>query len=261
MNSNSEAQNKQNLESRVVPFNKSYPVDFRLWDENGSSVVYIDDNHSHNLDLEILNTSQRTIELIKDKKWLGNYQPSAAHHHFELIFRPGVLAQPKAIRLKDSENKNWSIAYQQQSDGTISLYFLHKNESMTINTNNKIFLTLQGIRASSQGGHRNTRVELKYQNLRYQGDEASFSGNRLNSLTILNHSGKKEVPLHAGFVRGDRVLNDGNPNELHLRVANVTLKEVYLKSMDSSAPPKFILSFETGETSSYGFCRICCCQR
>jgi hypothetical protein len=264
MNSNSTEETNQNVAAKptdIAAFKKSYPIDFCLSDDDGNSVLYIDDasgGHNYSLYLEILNTSERHIELIKYKQKLGNYHKgSEEYHHFELRFRPGILAQPDAITLKESEK--WNIRNKQQPDGTISLYLLHKNEygshrneQTTINVKGKLVLTLQKINASASGGARRTQVELKYKNLKYQGDEKNFPPvPRLQILSIINHYGKRNIPLHVGFVSGDDILNDGSSsNELHLRVANTTLKEVSLKSIDSDVHPKFIISFDTGEADT-----------
>lgn len=256
MNSNSTEETNRNLAEKptdIAAFRKSYSIDFCLRDDDGNNVLYIDDasgGHNHSLYLEILNTSERHIELIKDKKWIGNYKASEEHHHFELRFRPGVLERPDAITLKESEN--WNIGNKQQTDRTISLYLLHKNEQTIINVKDKLVLTLQQVNVSASEGARRTQVELKYKNLKYQGDEKTFPPvPRLQILSIINHYGKRNIPLHVGFVSGDDILNDGSSsNELHLRIANTTLKEVSLKPIGSGVPPKFIISFDTGEADT-----------
>lgn len=250
MNPNSTEEIKQNLtkeQTGVATFKKSYPIDFSLHDDDGSSVLYIDDaSGGHNLYLEILNSSERNIELIKDKRWLGNYDASEEHHHFELRFRPGVLANSQAITLK--EVKDWSIGNKQHSDDTISLYLLHKNEQTTINRNEKIVLTLQQVSASSKGGARGTQVKLKYKSLRYQGDREELLGNRLQTLSIINHRGKKNIPLHIGLIGSHTVLNDGkSSNKLKLRISNILKQSpISLIPRDRESHSKFIISFDCG---------------
>lgn len=251
MNSNSNDRAIQNSEAEPTAsavFRTSYPIDYSLEDEEGKSVLYIDDAsevHNHSLCLKVSNTSGRNIELINDKKWS---EASEQYHHFELMFRPGVLDDYDKITLKESAD--WSLANKQQPDGTISLYFLCKNEKYTLNFK-EVPLTLQQVKASARGGARGTQVELKYKHLKYQGDQENFSGNRLQNLSIINHYGRKDIPLHVGFISGDDILNDGiTLNELHLRIANTTLKEVSLKPIDSRVSPKFIISFDTGDAGT-----------
>jgi|GEM_PF-2125249 len=251
MNSNSNDRASQNSEAEPTAsavFRTSYPIDCSLEDEEGKSVLYIDDAsgvHNHSLSLKVSNTSGRNIELINEEK---RSKASEEYHHFELMFRPGVLDDYDKITLKESAD--WSLGNKQQPDGTISLYFLCRNEKYTINFK-EVALTLQQVKASARGGARGTQVELKYANLQYQGEKENFSGNRLQNLSIINHYGRKDIPLHVGFINGDDILNDGiTCNELRLRIANTTLKEVSLKPIDSGVSPKFIISFDTGEAET-----------
>jgi len=251
MNSNSNDRASQNSEAEPTAsaaFRTSYPIDYSLEDEEGKSVLYIDDAsgvHNHSLSLKVSNTSGRNIELINDKTWS---EASEHYHHFELIFRPGVLEDRDKITLKESAD--WSLGNKQQPDGTISLYFLCKNEKYTLNFK-EVTLTLQQVKASARGGARGTQVELKYKHLRYQGGKENFSGNRLQNLSIINHYGRKDIPLHVGFISDDDILNDGNSfNELHFRIANTTLKAVSLKPIDLASSPKFIISFDTGDAKT-----------
>ncbi len=263
MNSNSTEENNQNLAENLTDaiLRKSYPIDFSLHDDEGKNILYIDDasgDHNHNLYLEILNTSTRNIQIIKDsllersKDTISEgfkYPASQKYHHFELRFRPGVLHLPDAIILKDSQD--WKIGNQQHDDKTVSLYFLYKHEKTTLAADKKLVLTLQNIKPSVGYGASRTQVELNYRNLRYQGEKENFPPvPRLQILNIINHYGKKDIHLRAGFISGNHILNDGSANELHLRISNITLATIPFKSPSSQESPKLILSFDTGDAQT-----------
>jgi len=235
--SDSTEKSEQNAEKQedIAAFRKSYPIDFSLLDDNGNSVLYINDaSGGHNLHLKIINTSESNIQLVKNEE---------KQCHLELRFRPNVLANYEKITLKESQD--WEIKCKLEPDRDISLYLLYKKDKeVAIKTKEKIDLTLQEVSGSDSGGARGTQIELKYKII--QGGE-DFLGNRLKSMSIVNHSGRKDIPLHVGFIGGNDILNDGSPNELHLRIANTTLKEV---SFNLNVRPKFIISFDIGDANT-----------
>lgn len=252
-------------------FRKSYPLEFDLYDEDDQSVVYIsDDPTGRNLTLEIRNTSPQVLE-AKAVAEPPHVESAEAyfkkHHHFELRFRPETLsrvtvgskASPSPLTL--IEPNGWRMSQPQvNSNGTISLYFL-STTAQSLKPLQKITLPLQHISAAAGGGSRGTRVELRYKALHYSGNQATpLTGHRVRHLNIINHRGRKYIPVHVGFLGSNVILNgapkdsapeDGDPtNHLKLRITN-TLKDgpLSLNPIGSDAPSKLILSFDCGDNN------------
>lgn len=223
----------------TISFGESYPIDFRLHDEDDQSVLYIvDKSDEPDVYLEITNTSNQKIEPQNT-----NGTPVEDDCHFELRFRPGTLSQAslEKIGLMKADG-DWKIGKSQvNSDRTVSLYF---RCGKVLEANSTEELILQNIKIDGAGGARGTRVELKYRNLKYSNSNTPIAGSREQHLSIVNQRGRKNIPLHVGFVGPNIVLNDGkSENSLKLHITNL-LKDgsISLKSGDSGT--KFIISFD-----------------
>ena len=224
------------------------PINFDLYDENEDQVLYITDNVvGEELTLEISNNSNKPT---KPKKLAG--KASATNHHFELRFRSGVLYNnPAAVKLAGTQfemfaNKDGKGKIKPNADGTLSLYFKAKG-SWTMQKGDKVMFQLNQIRAATAGGTRGTRMMLKYKNLLHVGNSAAFSGHKEMHLNIINHQGKKHIPLHVGFIGSNTVLNDGDhPNTLRLRITNCSHKG---QTLEAAANSKLVLVAEGGPTS------------
>src|SRR5262249_26390574 len=108
-------------------------------------------------------------------------------------------------------------------------------------------LTLQRISAAPGSGARGTQVELIPRQLTAEGgDSTPITGSRSQYVHITNHQGKKNIPLHVGFVDGNTVLNDGqSPNTLRLRITNVSQDgAITLNPKSNRSPSRFIISFD-----------------
>ncbi|HKQ74568.1 MAG TPA: LamG domain-containing protein, partial [Blastocatellia bacterium] len=206
----------QDDQTAMASFRQTHPVDFNLYDDDDQQALYIDDDPAgRNLRLELTNTSRQAIEFIKQS---GDV--AAGNHHLEMRFRPGTLsaASLKSITVAESE---WRLAPPLQNGGGVSLYLLN-TQGRTILPTDKIKLTLQHVSADGGDGARGTRVELKYRQLKYPNDLAPIEGFRTRHLSVVNQIGKKNIPLHVGFVGPNIVLNDGKSStDLILRLTNV----------------------------------------
>ena len=208
-----------------------------LQDEDGQNILSIDDGSlRQSLTIEIVNTSGQKIEFqsVGDRLSLNN-------HHFCISFRPGTLLpsqdEDKTITLKEME-EGWQM---EQQDDTFYVSST-SSEPRVIGSGERITLTLENIGAAPAGGSRGTRVEIKYRNLQYQGPNETISGHRLQYLNIVNQRGKKQIPLYAGFLGSNTILNNGDENELTLTIQtlsnlNAPLKIEYFsaKDIDSEA--------------------------
>ncbi|MBO1348082.1 MAG: LamG domain-containing protein [Hormoscilla sp. GUM202] len=229
-------------ESAASAFVRSHPIDFELYNQDNHHVLFIGDStQSQTLFLDIHNSSGQDI-VLKD---IGQ-AASSDNHHFELRFRPETLSSANLAQINVATT-GWSL--DRQADGT-ALYLLHQG-STTLNAGQKVTLQLTGMNADGRGGTRGTRVELVYKNLHYAGETSSLNGSRLQYLDIVNHQGRRNIPLHVGFVGGNTVLSDSStPNTLKLRIANLS-RDVGLALRQDS---RFRISFdvqESGETREW----------
>jgi len=182
-----------------------------LQDEDGQNILGIDDGAlRQSLRIEIVNTSGRDLELqpIAKKALNGNT------YHFAVSFRPGTLVDISSISLREIA-EGWTM----QAKGN-TLYF-GMAEKTVIPQGERMTLTLENISAAPEGGSRGTRVEIKYDQLLYQGSNETISGSRLQYLNIVNQRGKKQIPLYVGFLGSNTILNDGQENELTLTIQSL----------------------------------------
>jgi hypothetical protein len=115
----------------------------------------------------------------------------------------------------------WRLAPPSQNGGGVSLYLLNA-QGRTVMPADKVKLTLQRVSADGGDGARGARVELKYRQLKYPNDLTLIEGFRIRHLSVVNQRGKKNIPLHVGFVGSNLVLNDGSSmSELVLRLTNM----------------------------------------
>jgi len=239
----------------LVAFRKSHPIDFRAYDDDEQPVLYIsDDAEDRNLNLELRNSSTQAIQFTNGQ----NAVASADNHHFALRFRPGTLSdsslnslinpQERAKILKEADQ--WDLYFPPKlpaANETASLYLLYKGPSKSFQPDERRALTLQRVSAAPGSGARGTQVELIPRQLTAAGgDSTPITGSRSQYVHITNHRGKKNIPLHLGFVSGNTVLNDGkSPNTLRFRITNVSKDgAITLNPKSSSAPSKFIVSFD-----------------
>jgi microcystin-dependent protein len=250
-------------------FKKAHPLEFSIYDDDQQPVLVVSDGlPERRLHVELANSSASTIELAQP----SSPTPSRDNYHFELRFRPGTLSLPTLTRLglvaaqgqslptqgqglpavgrgiadlASAQGDGWKVSRAQCPDGTVSIYFLNA-AGATLRPGQSVALTLPHVAAEGSGGARGTRVELRYSQLSYAGETAQLSGSRARHLEIINERGKRNVPLHVGFLGSNRVLNDGQtPNDLWLRITN-TLGDagLPLTPTPSDAPSTFIISFD-----------------
>ncbi len=76
-------------QTALSSFRKSYPIDFRLYNDDEQDVLDItDDPAGQNLHLEVSNASGQVINLVAP----ASTEASASNYHFALKFRPDVLS-------------------------------------------------------------------------------------------------------------------------------------------------------------------------
>jgi hypothetical protein len=237
-------------------YRKGHPIDFSLLDKDNNYVLYISDDPSteHILNLELKNSSTQAIQFLKG----SGKNASQDNYHFELVFRLDTLSKTtisllrgddKAKVLKNPEE--WDVAispeHSKKQTQTVSLYFRYKGKEIKFEPTTTRSIALQNISAAAGSGARGTQVELKLHQLAYVDDAhphktpSPITGSRVQKLHIANHVGRKNVPLHVGFVGSNRILNDGSSaSKLDLRITNTSKEAISLEG------GRFILSFDVG---------------
>lgn len=252
-------------DDRVVPFRASHPVDFELYDENAEQVLYIDDHPAgaaHPVRLAIRNTAGRPVYLMP----LTAAAPTADQHHFHLRFRRGVLSEVALRGLTVSGGAEWKASVPQQTNEGVSLYLMRtqRDAPWALEAGAAVELLLRPLTAAAEGGSRGTRVELLTRSLAYDAQfTAPIAETRSQQVNIVNHRGQKTIPLHAGFVGSNAVLNVGSSdarldrggrgNELTLRIATTLRPDpaypersrVTFAGIDSGKPSRLVLSAQT----------------
>ena len=231
----------------ITAFNLAYPLDFNLYEgEDQESVIFIEnDTKGEELVFEIQNDTEQEITLPAKSGAV-----SQNNYHFELRFRPDTLSPKSLQQLALKTQSNWSMSSPvTQADGIVSLYFLTTNT--TLSANEVVTLTLPNVSASAAGGARTTRVEFLCPEFTYQGETLTHYY-REKKLSVIDHRGKKNIPLHVSFVGSNRILNDGTTtNKLTLRIVNV-LKDKSIPLIPDSKgdnASKFIISFDVQEAN------------
>jgi microcystin-dependent protein len=233
-------------QTATAAFRKSHPVEFSVYDDDQQPVLIIDDGGAgHPLNVEIANSSQLSIELAPPV----SPTPSPDNYHFALRFRPGALSDAALAAVgPDVEARGWKTHSERRADGLVSLYFLNPapQKDISAGPGQSIVLRLTEVSAGAAGGSRGTRVQLSYSQLRYVGETALLSGSRVQHLEIISQRGKRNVPLHVGFLGSNRVLNDGETrNDLRLRITNTLANDsIPLNPYTSTEPTTFTLSFD-----------------
>ena len=219
----------------------SFPIGFTFRDDDGQAVITISDEpaeqHNH---LEISNTSGG--DLLLDAPPAGS-QVSADHHHFELRFRPGVLSAASITQMRVDDQSGWSATTPQTlADGTVSVYLLSAT-ARTFAVDAPLRFRLSAVGADGANGARGTQLELRFR-LRFP-DGTPLEDTKLLHVDLANQRGRKNIPLHVGFVGSHTVLNDGRtPNSLDVRITNAAPTELRLSGQDSPSPSRFVVSFD-----------------
>jgi Concanavalin A-like lectin/glucanases superfamily len=261
----SEGQIKKDMDAdrlALPVYRRGHPITFSLRDQDENYVLYIGDDprDHHRLNLELRNTSAQ-IRFKKEEKAAD--KASEDNHHFELVFRNGVLSDKTLKKLRENKEdvivskeakEQWDLfcpPREASQTGTISVYFLYKDTSKLFGPNTSLVIPLRNISANAGSGARGTRVELKLNQLTYVDETTPITGSRIQHLQIINHLGSRHVPLHVGFVGSNRILNDGSSaNQLVLQLMNVLTSEgdtsvrLTTDSKDREKSSKFLISFD-----------------
>lgn len=221
-------------------FIKTHPIEFALFDQNKHYALYIDNNPlGQPLEFDVHNISDRDIEFRNS----NGSTASTANYHFELQFRKGVLSANTLERLRAAQTPNdmiensesWDlfVPEEQPFGDHLSLYLLYTGDR-TWPASSRRQLRLTGINADASGGARGTQVVMVPNQLAFVGSDVPITGSRTQHLSIINHSGLMEIPLHVGFKGSNQVVNI---NEVESKLTLQIVNTRRLAQSHSEIPP------------------------
>ena len=188
------------------------------------------------LDIDISNIlSDKTIAI---KPMDGVDQPDANNYHFKLAFVPGILAYPSAIAV---ESADWSVS-SVSNENEDSIYLLWTGAETSLSPQDEMKVILTGVAAQSveisttatEVGATTTDVTISWE-FDQGGIEVMSLGTRIPvpddydknttlTLTMVQSTGKSNIPLYVGFVNCNKVLNTyDEASSLQLRLTNTNL--------------------------------------
>ncbi len=231
-------------------YRQSFPLDFKLQSDDGGSevpILYIEDEgDGENLKFSVKNNSGKSLTLVKPTG-------SASDFHFQLHFRPGTLSSNFLSKTPTLLNAaDWTVSLAKGSAGTDLLDFLYSGTE-PISPGEEVVLTIESVNASAIGGSRNTNVEFQYANVQVGPTPDVVQGFKMQNLSIVNHTGQKNISLRADIIGGARILNYTKPlnvtdsqstppqSELLFRIVNTGDEPLPLRTPTS---PKGATTFE-----------------
>lgn len=192
-------------------FKTTYPLDFEFIDDevkNAFYIVNLDQGQDQTVQWQAQNTSTQQIIFTALE------EASAQSFHFEIRFRPQTFKDNNisVSRLDD----DWIASDATlNSNNTVSVFLSYTGKNgYTLAPDAIIDFGLSYRSAFGQLGGRGTHTLITYQNLHYPDNKAFINGSRVKQVDIVNQRGKKNIPLHIGFIGSNTILNDADPGSL-----------------------------------------------
>jgi len=237
----------------------THPLDFVLENRDADPTLFMDDHpDGQKMYLRVQNVSSAELHLAP----LPSDVPSADNCHFQLTFRPGTIAPGELAKItlagNPSEWKIGSKTWSSPTDGD-TLYFLCTRPGPIPKAG--LILGLEQVQADFRYGTRSTLVDFAYRNVQSGGGETVAGGTQQN-LNLVNHLGRRNIPLHVGFAGSNVLLNNGGTSlkPLRLRVTNVVPDQALFEDdrprpgsglLRFDANSQFILSFDEAEGTDW----------
>jgi hypothetical protein len=188
------------------------PIAMSLEDEEAAPVLLIDSRaEGHTMTLRVRNSTRAPVHLA-----LPPAGPTADDWHFALAFRPGTLTRHARIAVV---SPGWTLTT--VPGGTVpniveDRLLLRADDGPVL----PVDIVLAGLVADAAQGTRTTRIQLEYQNLQSAAAREQLRGTRTQQLTLINHQGRRQIPVHVGTV-GGRALTLDQAGALRLHIANI----------------------------------------
>jgi len=198
----------------------THPIDFSLENRDADPTLFMDGHpDGQNMFLRVHNVTGGVVQLAE---LLSAEKASETNCHLELALRPGALATDSAAKVTvATSNNSWKIGSKSwaKPDDRDSLYLLCTKPGPL--PDGGLTLELAHMLPDSRYGTRTTLVDFRYKNLK-SGSLETISGSEQQNLDLVNHLGRRNIPLHVGFAGSNLVLNKSKEAiKLKLRVTNV----------------------------------------
>lgn len=244
-------------------FRNSKELEFDLFtakDGDERPVMYIEAlGFGNPLVLKTTNNSGRDYVLAKSEETAG-----FDSYHFQLRFRLKTLSDNfiqndldnalEAFRqtaMPDgTSNENWECFHGADTEHlNYVISFLWKGaEDLPLNKTTVLRLQIPGVNIAQGGGHRGTRVEIKYNHIREPEASAELKGFSTRHLEIVSLSGLKTCPMMAGVLGSNTILNDAKSAQtitLFLRNTSHEKDIDFWHEADGvSEKTRFVISFD-----------------
>lgn len=224
-------------QKHTANFSANFPVNFSLYSKFNNDdfpVLYIQsDNSNNNLFFEISNTSGQILNLQQ-----GTGAVSAHNFHFRLAFRNGILSSQfiQTAATNAQTIGDWSMIGVEEAGNGVYFYFLYTGSGVSIAPNTSQTIEIPAVGANPVGGARNTTVQFSYRSVFPASSAVALKGTRLQNLSLVNHTGQKDLPLHCSIVGVPNVLNDGKTsNALTFRLVNMGTDPIALSTNPEGA--------------------------
>ena len=170
-----------------------------------------------------------------------------------------VLANLEGLQLSDDiagqvssakATAGWKVETKVSDEGVT--FYINKTSEDNINLGSGDYLKIEiaNIKPNAEAGTRNSVVELRYLNIKIEGEEnTSFNRFSQTPLSIVNRRGQKYASMQLSIVKGQMLLNDGSTaNEVIVRLINTGQDSIYFKNASLSITYEVQLE---GEDESY----------
>ena len=225
---------------------RSFPLDFSLQTRRDgiyAPVLFIDQSaNGHDMHLEVRNTGTTAITFQKEE------------NVFQLRFRQGVLSkaflqQPPKVSGRGSIGWRAEIQADEKTEtGEVLLNFMG-DDHLTLNPDERYLLTVANVTVDPIGGARASNVEFRYKGFMPDLKGNPVEGRRLQQLSLVNHSGQRNLPMEAHIIGSSTVLNDDKTsNELHLRIINTGNETIPFTSEKGTRKTQFDIEIPKNTT-------------
>lgn len=204
------------------------PITFELVNTDGDNIVYIDNakGPGEKMFVKMVNSDSHPLFFGK----LTNDNPSKNNFHIKLEIRHNnyqyfTKATLGNINLGFESKEAWNMTVDTSDNEYAYFYFINVSK-LELQYNIANYIGLTGFKASSKSGpNASVDTRLYYQNAFYsQAPKVPISSNFDNEIRIKNRSGLENLPLHAGLLGAQSILNDGEtPNALLIGLENIAI--------------------------------------
>ncbi len=216
---------QNSADHRSSTFQNTVAVGFNLYSNYYGSEVpalyLVGSKHGTQMTLEVESNTSNAIVFPT----LSSTTPSVENYHFQLKFKPGILAED-FIQKGIPDTSIWNAAVNTiSSNGHVVISFICLEKTLTLVKGAPLTLNIPGVKGNPIGGARSTNVEFLYKLSESVSTDVNLdiNGHGLQSLNVISHIGNRTSPLVLDVVGPARILNSSTPatpDSIKLRLFN-----------------------------------------